>query len=123
MVVSAVTVGILVGVVPGWPHRQDLIHGQWVALDGRPGTWEFTKTGTIKTPILFTSPLGGGIDTRVKGYEEDKYYFVDDEHIEVKTYLWGIMWTARMKFSVTEDELTLTFDDPRRTVIYKRSSK
>ena len=117
MVVSAVTVGLLLGVVPGWPHRHDLIHGQWVSLDGEPGTWEFTKTGTIKTPILFTL----GSETRVQGYQEGKYYFVDDEHIEVKMDSRGIMWTARMKlFSVTEDELTLTFDNPRRTVKYQR---
>jgi membrane protease YdiL (CAAX protease family) len=120
MVVSGVTVGFLVGVVPGWSHRQDLIHGKWVSLDDQPGTWEFTTTGTMRTPIIWSSTVAGETETRVEGYQEAKYYFIDDEHIEAKTYLGGVMWTARMKVSVTEDELTLTFDDPSRTVKYKR---
>jgi membrane protease YdiL (CAAX protease family) len=120
MVVSGVTVGLLVGVVPGWPHPHDLIHGQWVAVDGQPGTWQFTKTGTMIRPLILHSTLGGETDTRVIGYQQGKYYFIDDEQIEAKTYLGTLKVTGRMKFSVTEDELTLTFDDPIRTVKYKR---
>jgi hypothetical protein len=120
MVVSGVTVGLLVGVVPGWPHRHDLIRGEWVSLDGRPGTWEFTRTGTMRSPIIRSETFGGETETRLEGYQQAKYYVIDDEHIEARTYLWGVMMTARMGFSVTEDELTLTFDDPRRTVKYKR---
>jgi hypothetical protein len=120
MVVSGVTVGLLVGVVPGWPHRHDLIRGEWVSLDGRPGTWEFTTTGTMRSPIIRSSTFGGETETRLEGYQQAKYYFIDDEHIEARTYLWGVMMSGRMKVSVTEDELIMTFDDPIRTVKYKR---
>jgi hypothetical protein len=107
-------------VLPGCPHRHDLIQGEWVSLDGRPGTWEFTRMGTMRTPIIWSSTIAGETETRLQGYLQSKYYVIDDEHIEARTYLWGVMMTARMGFSVAEDELTLTFDDPTRTVKYKR---
>jgi hypothetical protein len=97
-----------------------LLHGEWVSLDGRPGTWEFTARGTMRRPIVKISTIGGETETSLLGYQQAKYYVADDEHIEARTYLGGVMMTGRMKFAVTEDELTLTFDDPQRTVKYKR---